>query len=130
MSEFELLNTFVLHMDLVQTYFVAFISATSAFLVVAHLAAKELSSTIVKLAIGLYTFTAIFFLASFQRTFAGTIGLRDKLLAANMTWYPAVSEPQWLMPTVMWIGVVVMVVLTTGSISYFVASQRRAHAAR
>jgi len=129
MNEYELLNTFAAHMDLVQTYFVSFISATSAFLVVAHLAAKELSSSIVTLAISLYAFTAIFFLASFQRTFTATIGLRDKMLAFDMTWYPAVTEPQWLLPTVMWIGVAVMAVLAAGSISYFVTAQRRVHAA-
>ena len=129
MNEYELLDALMSHMYLVQVYFVSFISATSAFLVVAHLAAKELPSTIVKLAIALYGFTAIFLLANFQRAFAITIAVRDKMTALNMAWYPAVVEPQWIMPTVMWIGVLVMSVLSVGSIWYFVSSRRRSHAA-
>lgn len=111
-------------MDLVQVYFVSFISATSALLVVAHLASKELSSTIVKLAIALYTFTAIFFLGNFQRAFNVTIAVRDRMVSENVSWYPAAVEPQWIIPAVMWIGVAVMVVLAVGSISYLISTRR------
>ena len=127
MTDYEFIDAFVLHMNLVQMYFISFISATSAFLVVAHLAAKELPATMVRLAIGLYVFTSIYFLANFQRAFSITIAVRERMVESNLTWYPAVSEPQWVMPSVMWIGASVMLVLSIVSIWYFISSQKKIH---
>ena len=119
MTNYETLDAFTSHMDLVHVYFASFISATSAFLVVVHIASKQLPKLISNLAVALYAFTSIFFIVNFQRSFTMTIGVRDYMTNSNISWYPAVLEPRWIMPTTMWIGVFVMTVLTAGSIWYF-----------
>ena len=111
-------------MDLVHVYFASFISVTSAFLAVVHIAARRLPKLISNLAVALYVFASIFFLVNYQRSFTMTIGVRDYMTKADMLWYPAVTEPQWIMPFTMWIGVIVMSVLAVGSIWYYLVRRR------
>ena len=54
-----------------------------------------------------------------------TIGVRDYMTNADMLWYPAATEPWWIMPFTKWIGVIVMSVLAVGSIWYHVVRKRR-----
>ncbi len=123
MTDYELLDLLISHMELVHVYFLSFISATSAFLVVAHSAAKKLSSAIVKIAVTLYLFTTIFFIANFQRSFTITINVRDQISNAQLSWYATVYEPQWIMPSTMWIGVFIMLILSVASTWYFISSR-------
>lgn len=53
MSGYELLDVFNSHLSAVISFFLAYISATSAFLIVAYLAAPQLPSLVVRLVIGL-----------------------------------------------------------------------------
>lgn len=125
MTEYELQDAFLSCIDMGQVYFLSFISATSAFLVVAHLAAKTISSNLTKLAVGLYSFTAIFYLGNFQRAFTAVIAFRDKMAEANMSWHPAVADPQWVMPVIMWMGVTIMILFAFSSVVYFISARKR-----
>lgn len=125
MTNYEALDAFTSHMDLVHVYLASFVSVTSAFLVVVHIASRRLPRLISNLAVALYGFASIFFLVNFQRSFTMTIGVRDYMTRADMLWYPAVREPQWIMPFTMWIGVIVMSVLAAGSIWYYLVRKRR-----
>ena len=125
MTNYEALAAFTSHMDLVHVYFASFVSVTSAFLVVVHIAATRLPKLISNLALALYVFASIFFLVNYQRSFTMTIGVRDYMTNSDMLWYPAVTEPQWVMPLTMWIGVIVMSVLAAGSIWYYLVRKRR-----
>ena len=102
----------------------SFVSVTSAFLVVVHLASKQLPNLIANLALALYLFASIFFVVNFQRSFTMTIAIRDYMMSSNMSWYPAVTEPRWIMPSTMWIGVIVMSVLAAGAIWYFLSKEK------
>ena len=124
MSGYELLDAFDSHLSSVISFFVAYISATSAFLVVGYLAAKDLPALVARLAISLYSLTAIFFLAVFQRHWTSLLTIRSQMRDAGLVWYPAVYEPQWIIPTTLWTGVFVMAVLYAGSIWYFISARR------
>src|SRR5210317_2405477 len=102
----------------------SFVSVTSAFLVVVHLASKQLPNLIANLALALYLFASIFFLANFQRSFTMTIAIRDYMASSNMSWYPAVTEARWIMPSTMWVGVTVMTALAAGAIWYFFSRKK------
>ena len=125
MTDSEALAAFTSHMDLVHVYLASFISVTSPFLVVVHIASSRLPRLISNLAVALYVFASIFFLVNFQRSFTMTIGVRDYMTNADMAWYPAVTEPQWIMPFAMWLGVIVMTVLAAGSVWYYLVKRRR-----
>lgn len=124
MTNYEALDAFTSHMQLVHVYIASFVSVTSAFLVVVHLASKQLPNLIANLALALYIFASIFFVVNFQRSFTMTIAIRDYMASANMSWYPAATEPQWIMPSTMWIGVIVMFVLASGAIWYFLSKEK------
>ena len=124
MTNYESLDAFTSHMNLVHVYFASFISVTSAFLVVVHMASKRLPKVIANLVLALYVFASIFFLVNFQRSFTMTIGVRDYMTSSNMSWYPAVTEPKWIMPSTMWVGVTVMTALAAGAIWYFFSRKK------
>ncbi len=124
MSGYELLDAFDSHLASVISFFVAYISATSAFLVVAYLAAPRLPSLVARLVVGLYSLTAVFFLMIFQRHWTSMLTIRDQMGDAGLSWYPAVYEPPWVLPTAMWVGVIVMSILYVGSVWYFVSARR------
>ena len=124
MNEYGLLDAFNQHLGTTVSFFVSYISATSAFLVVAYLAGKQLPPIVAKLAIGLYSLTAVFFMALFQRHWTSLMSVRDKMHDMDLSWYPAVYESQWFMPITMWIGVMVMAVLYAGSVWYFISARR------
>ena len=124
MNEYGLLDAFNQHLGTTVSFFVSYISATSAFLVVAYLAGKQLPPIVAKLAIGLYSLTAVFFMALFQRHWVSLLSVREKMHDVDLSWYPAVYESQWFMAVTMWIGVAVMAVLYAGSVWYFISVRR------
>lgn len=124
MNDFELLYLFNYYLDTTFTFFVTYISATSAFLAVAYISGKNLPSFFASLVITLYSLTSIFFLISFQRNWLSLIGLRNQMNDATLNWFPAVYEPHILLYIAMWIGVVVMSLLYVGSVWYFVTIRR------
>ena len=124
MNEYQLLDTFNSYLNTTFTFFVSYISATSAFLAVAYIVGKKLPSFVAKLVVTLYSLTAIFFLIIFQRNWTSLITIRGQMVEAKLVWFPAVFEPQIFLPVAMWIGVIVMSVLYAGSVWYFILVRR------
>jgi heme/copper-type cytochrome/quinol oxidase subunit 4 len=93
-------------------------SATSAFLAVAYIVGKNLQSLLVGLVVGIYSLTAIYFIIIFQRHWTSLIVLREQMNQMKLWWFPAVAEPQFFLPSAMWIGVFVMSILYVGSVWY------------
>ena len=124
MNEYQLLDAFNSHLGITVSFFVANISATSAFLVVGYLAARDLPLIVARLAVGLYSLTALFFLLLFQRHWTSLMGIRDQMREVQLSWYAAVNESPWFMPITMWIGVIIMLTLYFGSVWYFISTRR------
>lgn len=94
MNEYQLLDLFDSYLNTTFTFFVSYISGTSAFLAVAYIAGKKLPSFAARLIIGLYSLASLFFLIAFQRNWTAVISIRGQMTDANLAWSPAVSEPQ------------------------------------
>ena len=120
----KVIDTFNSYLNTTFTFFVSYISATSAFLAVAYIVGKKLPSLVAKLVVTLYSLTAIFFLIIFQRNWTSLITIRGQMVEAKLIWFPAVFEPQIFLPVAMWIGVIVMSVLYAGSVWYFMLVRR------
>jgi hypothetical protein len=123
-TEYELLDAFNSYLTATFTFFVSYMSATSAFLAVAYIVGRNLQPFLVKLVIGIYSLTAIYFILIFQRHWTSLIEIRAKMKGMELTWFPAVAEPQIFLPVAMWIGVIVMLVLYTGSVWYLFSTRR------
>ncbi len=119
MSQYELVDLWITHLTLAMTVFVAFLSATSAFLIVAHFKGKELRQALYWIITALYCVSAVFFLLLFFKTLEGALDVREQAKLAGLDWFNIVYEPQILAPTIFTIGFIVQVFLAVGSIWYF-----------
>jgi len=117
MTEYELADIFQSHVQMMGTFFFGFLSATSAYLVVVHLAGREIPGFLARVTLAIYAAASVFLVTSFQRQSMLLLDVRE-LMASGMPWHTAVYEPQWIMPTMIWIAVGVMVVLFVSSIWY------------
>lgn len=111
-------------MDFLLVLFVAFMSATSAFVVVANIKGKDLSSPAFKLVRYLYVVASMFFLVFMAKVAESILNLRGQMHAANMKWYNVVYEPQFMLPLILIAGFVVVVSLVVGSL-WYLSSVRR-----
>ena len=125
MSQYELVDLWITHLNFAMTVFVAFLSATSALLIVAHFKGKELQQPLYKIITALYCVAAVFFLLLFAKTLEAALDIRGEMGVANMDWYNTVYEPQLIAPTVFTIGFFVQVLLAAGSLWYFRSTRRR-----
>ena len=123
-SDYDLIDLWVTHMNFLVALFVAFLSATSAFLVVANLKGKELPASLSRLVIYLYCVASIFFIGFMGKVAEGIFNLRGQMHEAGLSWYVVVYEPQFILPSLLIAGAVIMVSLVIGAVWYF-ASQRR-----
>src|SRR5210317_1213309 len=98
MNQSELIDLWLTHMDFLLVLFVAFISATSAFVVVANVKGKELSLAACRLARHLYIVASMFFLVFMGKVSESILNLRGQMHNANMEWYNVVYEPQFILP--------------------------------
>ena len=124
MSQSELINLWITHMDFLLVLFVAFMSATSAFVVVANIKGKDLSPPAYKLARYLYVVASMFFLVFMGKVAESILNLRGQMHAVNMEWYNVVYEPQFMLPLILITGLVVVVSLIVGSL-WYLSSVRR-----
>lgn len=124
MSQYDLIDLWVTHMDFLMVLFVSFISATSAFLVVANVKGRELQQGAYRLIVYLYFVASLFFLAFMAKVSEGIFNLRGQMHEANMDWYNVVYEPQFILPIILIAGLLIMISLVAGSLWYF-ASVRR-----
>ena len=119
MSEFELTESFVNHVGLFITFFMAYLSASSAYLAVVYIAGRSIPRFLN------LTLTAIYSAASIFLTFStaqiGTLVRAIQLqLRESVAWHPAATEPIWIIPTVAWTLVAIMAAVYVASIGYMV----------
>jgi hypothetical protein len=119
MTESELIDLWVIHMNFLVTLFVAFMSATSAFLIVANLKGKDLHPIAYNLVRYLYLVASVFFIVFMGKVAESILNLRGRMRAANMDWYNVVYEPQVVLPLILITGLVVVISLIAGSLWYF-----------
>ena len=118
MNQSELIDLWLTHMDFLLVLFVAFISATSAFVVVANVKGKELSLAACRLVRRLYIVASMFFLVFMGKVSESILNLRGQMHKANMEWYNVVYEPQFILPLILGTGFVVVVSVMGGSLWY------------
>ena len=118
MNQSELIDLWLTHMDFLLVLFVAFISATSAFVVVANVKGKELSLAACRLVRHLYIVASMFFLVFMGKVSESILNLRGQMHNANMEWYNVVYEPQFILPLILGSGFDVVVSVMGGSLWY------------
>jgi hypothetical protein len=115
MSEFESSNLFAYYLSINITFFMSFISATSALLVAAYFSGRVIPSRLAAVVILVYVATSAFLIGGFQRTSKVIEGVRTKLPA----WHTASSEPSWVLPTITSLGTVTMICVAIAACWYF-----------
>ena len=118
MNQSELIDLWLTHMDFLLVLFVAFISATSAFVVVANVKGKELSLAACRLVRYLYIVASMFFLVFMGKVSESILNLREQMHKTDMDWYNVVYEPQFILPLILGAGFVVVVSVMAGSLWY------------
>ncbi len=98
MSEYEVVDLFNSHAETLLTILMGFISATSAFLIVAYLVAKELSAFLASVAMALYSIASLVLMALAERQGTALVDLRGQMRQI-LSWHPGTYEDQWIMPT-------------------------------
>ncbi len=81
MSEFESSNLFAYYLSINITFFMSFISATSALLVAAYFSGRVIPSRLAAVVVLVYVATSAFLIGGFQRTSKVIEGVRTKLPA-------------------------------------------------
>jgi hypothetical protein len=125
MSHYELVDLWITHLTLAMTVFVAFLSATSAYLIVAHFKGGELRQSLYRIVTALYCVAAVFFLLMYAKTLEAAIDIRGQAILADMDWYNIVYEPGMMAPIIFTTGFVVQVLLAVGSVWYFRSTRSR-----
>jgi len=114
-SEFESSNLFAYYLSINITFFMSFISATSALLVAAYFSGRVISSRLAGVVIFVYASTSTFLIGGFQRTSKVIEGVRAKL----PDWHTASSEPSWVLPTITGLGTFTMICIAVAACWYF-----------
>lgn len=125
MSQSELIELWVTHMDFLLALFVSFMSATSAFVVVANIKGQELSKQACGLVRGLYVVASVFFLVFMGKVAESILNLRGQMHAADMEWYNVVYEPQFVLPLLLTTGLIVIASLVAASLWYLSSVRKK-----
>ena len=125
MSHYELVDLWITHITFAMTVFVAFLSATSAFLIVAHFKGGQLRQSLYRIVTALYSVAAAFFLLLYAKTLEAAMDVREQARLADMDWYNIVYEPGMMAPFIFTTGFVVQVLLAVGSVWYFRSTRSR-----
>ena len=125
MSQYELIDLWVTHITHAMTVLVAFLSATTAYLIVAHLKGAELRQSLYRIVTALYCFAAAFFVLMYAQSMVAAINIREQARLADVDWYNAVYEPPMIAPILFTTGFVVQVALAIGSVWYFRSTRSR-----
>jgi len=106
---------FAYYLSINITFFMSFISATSALLVAAYFSGRVIPSRLAAVVIFVYVSTSIFLIGGFQRTSKVIEDVRAEL----PDWHTASSEPLWVLPTITGIGTVTMIFIAIAACWYF-----------
>lgn len=118
MTNFEMAELINTQIELFLTFFMSFLSMTSAFLVAAYFGSEKLKGLISGLIIGLYTMGSFFLIFLSERMAATMIAIRDQM-GESMSWHPAYFEPDLVMPFILRFAIFLMFCAYLGSIWYF-----------
>ena len=127
MSETDILlaELFRSNAEMMMQIFFGFVSATSAFLVVAHTAGKEMTRALTAVTVTLYVVTSAVLIGGTNRQALVVFGLRDQMKETGvMQWHPAVYEASWIFPTIMHGIPLVELLLCIGAVWYFFHSKK------
>ena len=91
MTEYELLDLWLAMLEFAVTVVVAFLSATSALLIVAHLKGPVLSPVLFRMITAVYCVAATFFLIMYGKTSEGALDVRGQMQAAGQMFSTAGS---------------------------------------
>lgn len=119
MTDFELVDLWLSHWVLAMSVFVAFLSATSALIVVANLKGADLQPFVYRLVVNVYAVAAVFLIVVFAKISEGMLNVRTQMHEHNLQWFNAAYEPQFIAPVILTLGVIVQVALAIGSLWYF-----------
>ena len=118
MTQYELVDAFLSHIAMAVTFLTAFLSATSAFLITVYLAGAKIPTLLSRLMLGIYVIAALFFVTNYNRIWSIAADIRT-LMTGDVPWHTSVKEPQWLFPSVGYLGLFVMGAMFIGSVAYY-----------
>ena len=124
MTQFEVMDLWLSHMTFLMSQFLAFISGTSAFLIVATTKGRDLPEPLYKLVLSLYVVATLFFILFYGKVSEGIFNLRTQMRELGMEWYNVVYEPQLILPIILVLGFIIMLSLAVGSVWYFSSLRR------
>ena len=124
MTAYELVDAFNSTSNSTLSFVLAYISATSAFVVIAHIASNELPAYIARLATAIYTFVAVFLIGATERSLRLLVSIREQMPGV-VDWHLAVVEPRWFLPSFSVAALVVMCALYAASVWYFVYLRKK-----
>lgn len=119
MNQHDFLDVWVMHSNFLLTVFVAFISGTSAYLIVANVKGRELHTKLFLLVSCIYILASTFFILFYIKVSESMLNVRTQMIEANLNWYNVAYEPQFIFPMILTIGGILMISLAAGSIWYF-----------
>ena len=118
MSEYELTELFGQHVELLMTFFMVYVSVTSAFLAAIYLVGDSVSRFLVNIVFVLYTLAALFLtFMTFQ--VGGVVHAIQGEMREVLKWHPAAAELPWLVPVSIRFLVGLMVAIYLSCIAYF-----------
>ena len=119
MTEADFALMFREHTDALVTILFGFVSITSGFLAATYLVAKELPQFLANVMVALYSVAGIALIGYSERHAQVILGIREKLVEFNSSWHVAVTEPQFVLPTLSYAMISSMFVIYLASIWYF-----------
>ena len=97
MSESEIANLFIGHVDSFVTILFGYFSITSAFLVASYLAARTIPTLLAYVMVSLYSTVALALIGYAQRHGVVAVALRNELKQLGVDWHTAATEPSYRM---------------------------------
>ena len=92
MSDYELADLFLAQTSAVMTYFMNFISVTSALLAVGYFAGKSLPSGLARAVVWIYAISSVVIITGTNRNLANVAAIRDQM-GSGLKWHKALRRP-------------------------------------
>ena len=118
MSDYELADLFLAQTSAVMTYFMNFISVTSALLAVGYFAGKSLPSGLARAVVWIYAISSVVIITGTNRNLANVAAIRDQM-GSGLKWHKALADPAWFMPAMIWGTTLSMVAIFLAALWYF-----------
>jgi hypothetical protein len=118
MSEYEMSSLWLQHWTFLLSMFLAFISGTSAFLIVINLKGHDFSVQLYRLVLALYLIATLFFMLFMVKVTESILNLRGQMIERDMDWYNVVYENQTVLPALLVLGLLLTVSLAVAAVWY------------